>query len=68
MLEHANLDKRMELYIKEQLTTDFIEQYVADIEEVDDRVEKDANRREVALKPQVLMNLDGEVCVLLLYA
>ncbi|KAI9475361.1 Fanconi anemia protein FancD2 nuclease-domain-containing protein [Zychaea mexicana] len=60
MLEHGDMDKRMQLYIAESITGDFIEQYVADAGAVEERITRDANRLEVPVKPQNWMNLDGQ--------
>ncbi|KAG2226033.1 hypothetical protein INT45_002499 [Circinella minor] len=60
MLEHNDLDKRMQLYISESITADFIERYVADVEVVETHIEKDTRNLDITLKPQIWMNLDGQ--------
>ena len=67
MLEHNDLDKRMQLYISESITADFIERYVADVEAVETQIERDARNSDVTLKPQIWMNLDGQVSPLFFF-
>ena len=62
MVEYNNLDKRLQLWIKENFTDCFTEDYVVDTESVE-QVIKDKNKRsDLCLKPQSRIGLDGEVC------
>ncbi|KAI7882271.1 hypothetical protein K492DRAFT_145306 [Lichtheimia hyalospora FSU 10163] len=60
MVEYNNLDKRLQLWIKENFTDCFTEDYVVDTESVE-QVIKDKNKRsDLCLKPQNRIGLDDE--------
>ncbi|KAG0165038.1 Fanconi anemia group D2 protein [Apophysomyces sp. BC1034] len=60
VVENGNLDERLQLWIKENLTDDFISNYVSDAEEMKEFVIAQQVRDAIALKPSMYMNLDGE--------
>ncbi|KAI8384780.1 Fanconi anaemia protein FANCD2 [Radiomyces spectabilis] len=60
IFENTNLDQRLQLWIKESWMVDFTDQYVSDMDELNELVTVMARKQNVFLKPGLWMNLDGE--------
>lgn len=61
MIANEALDERLQLWIKENMTSSFTDTYVEDREEALQIVDSAARNAELSLKPCIAMHLDGEV-------
>lgn len=61
MVEYDDLDKRLQLWIKENFTTCFTEDYVVDADSGEQVIKDKSKRSDLCLKPQNQINLNGEV-------
>lgn len=65
IIVHNDLDMRLQLWIKENFTSCFTDNYVIDVEETESIIAAAAKNDEIGLKPSVRMHLDGEVRLLI---
>ncbi|KAI9025258.1 Fanconi anaemia protein FANCD2 [Phycomyces nitens] len=56
----GRLDRRFELWIRDNLTNVFLDNYVMDVVEATQKVESAQSNHDIAFKPELWMNLDNE--------
>lgn len=61
MVEYDDLDKRLQLWIKNNFTDCFTEDYVMDIGSVEQVIKNMNQRSDLRLKPQNQLGVDNEV-------
>lgn len=61
MVEYDDLDKRLQLWIKNNFTDCFTEEHVMDIASVDQVIKNMNQRSDLCLKPQNQLGVDNEV-------
>lgn len=62
MLNEEDIDDRLQMWIKESMTSDFTEFYVVAASDAEDFIREAQSNQHLRLEPEIKMNLDAEEC------